>query len=362
MSNYQIAGINLRINQIEQSFLTNSLKPYVTTHQPAYVIDVRQADEILPLSEGLVKESTYRRIFQNDGNTTVQVYHKEGHIRYQISYDKDCINQSILISSKETKIDEAEYILVSMSFLELSLRLGYINLHASVVVKNNEAYLFCAPSGTGKSTHSNYYLEAFRDAFILNDDKPLIKDGMVYGTPFSGKNRYNKNEVYHIRSIYFIKQGPLEVRTLTIDEKLKQLIMNSFRPDKKELLDSYFKNIEYLLTLPIHEAILTNSIESVYLTYYHIIKEKLMQLKPGYVLREVGSKYIVIPVEEASLDFNGIMTLNKTGKLLFECLKDEQTVEDLVNALTASYEVTEELARKDVIGFIEHLKKHQLLK
>ena len=45
------------------------------------------------------------------------------------------------------------------------------------------AYVFSADSGTGKSTHTQLWLEHFGDrAYILNDDKPAIRliDGKVY--------------------------------------------------------------------------------------------------------------------------------------------------------------------------------------
>ena len=65
-------------------------------------------------------------------------------------------------------------------------------LHSSAVVVDGKAYLFTAPCGTGKSTHTKLWLELFGErAYILNDDKPALRleDGVwyAYGTPWSGK-------------------------------------------------------------------------------------------------------------------------------------------------------------------------------
>ena len=46
-----------------------------------------------------------------------------------------------------------------------------------------------------------------------------------------------------------------------------------------------------------------------------------MKLKANYVLREVAGENIVIPVDSEAINFNGIMTLNETGKFLWNQLK-----------------------------------------
>ena len=49
-------------------------------------------------------------------------------------------------------------------------------IHSSAVVVDGKAYLFSAPSGTGKSTHTAFWLKKFGDrAYILNDDKPAVR-------------------------------------------------------------------------------------------------------------------------------------------------------------------------------------------
>ena len=76
--------------------------------------------------------------------------------------------------------------------------LSTIEMHASVVASEGKAYLFLAPSGTGKSTHSRMWLEAIPGTWLLNDDNPIVKveDGEVvcYGSPWSGKTPCYKNE------------------------------------------------------------------------------------------------------------------------------------------------------------------------
>lgn len=60
--------------------------------------------------------------------------------------------------------------------------------HCSAVALDGQAYLFTAPSGTGKSTHTRLWREVFGErAVMVNDDKPLIqvREDAIYvcGTP-----------------------------------------------------------------------------------------------------------------------------------------------------------------------------------
>ena len=97
-------------------------------------------------------------------------------------------------------------------FAFTALKYRALEMHASVVVKGDRdtglpgyrdtdtkerGFLFLGKSGTGKSTHSRLWMEAFEDAWLLNDDNPVVRledDGVwVYGSPWSGKTPCYKN-------------------------------------------------------------------------------------------------------------------------------------------------------------------------
>ena len=86
-----------------------------------------------------------------------------------------------------------------------------------------------------------------------------------------------------------------------------------------------------------------------------------MKLKPNFVLREVAGENIVIPIDAEAINFNGIMTLNDTGKFLWNQLKDGVSLDDLITNLCDQYEVERNIAAQDVTMFIEKLKNHHLL-
>ena len=80
-----------------------------------------------------------------------------------------------------------------------------------------------------------------------------------------------------------------------------------------------------------------------------------MKQNPDFLLREVADSLVLVPVGEATKTFPGMITMNPTGKFLWELLAQEQTAETLTAAILERYEVTEEVAAKDVATFLEKL-------
>ncbi len=78
-----------------------------------------------------------------------------------------------------------------------------------------------------------------------------------------------------------------------------------------------------------------------------------MRRNSDFVLRQVAGKNVVVPLGKAAENFRGMITLNKTGKFLWDLLENEQTVESLAKALVETYGIPEEKAIADVKKFLE---------
>lgn len=76
-----------------------------------------------------------------------------------------------------------------------------------------------------------------------------------------------------------------------------------------------------------------------------------MKLKENFVLRQVAGSWIVLPMSTAAVDFNGILTLNDSGALLWQKLEQCCTRQELGAALVAEYEIPLEQALADVDDF-----------
>ncbi len=109
-------------------------------------------------------------------------------------------------------LEQSEYLCSGGQFYRQLLLHGGMLVHASAVVKDGYAYLFSAPCGTGKSTHTKLWQTVFgEEVQILNDDKPAIRreDGRwyAYGTPWSGKTAKNLNIRVPLGGICMLRRG-----------------------------------------------------------------------------------------------------------------------------------------------------------
>ena len=91
-----------------------------------------------------------------------------------------------------------ENILVHSQLSRELLNHDILLVHGSAISMDGEVYLFTAPSGTGKSTHTRLWRESFGDrTMMINDDKPMLKISPAgveaYGSPWRGKHRLGGN-------------------------------------------------------------------------------------------------------------------------------------------------------------------------
>ncbi len=85
-------------------------------------------------------------------------------------------------------------------------------MHSSVTVKDGKGYLFLGKSGTGKSTHSQLWINNIEGCELLNDDNPVLRvepngEIRVYGSPWSGKTPCYRNLDYPVGAIVDLHQA-----------------------------------------------------------------------------------------------------------------------------------------------------------
>lgn len=136
-------------------------------------------------------------------------------------------------------VDDCETIDTARQFYIQLLHHGGFMLHSSGVVMDGEAYLFSAPSGTGKSTHTSQWLKLFGErAKILNDDKPaiMLRDRITAcGTPWSGKSDLNLNLEVPLRGICILERSERNfIEPLSAEKAVFALLDQTLRPDGEE--------------------------------------------------------------------------------------------------------------------------------
>ena len=85
-----------------------------------------------------------------------------------------------------------------------------------------------------------------------------------------------------------------------------------------------------------------------------------MKLKEGFILRTVAGETVVLPTSGVT-NFDMMITLNGTGRFLWEMLEKGAEKEEMVAALLAEYDVDAEKATASVDAFVSRLKELDFL-
>lgn len=116
----------------------------------------------------------------------------------------------------------------------IALQNETVLLHGSTVVLDGKAYLFTAKTGVGKSTHTRLWVEAFPNAYILNDDRAFLRMAQpvaAYGSPWSGKHGIHRNEKAVLSGICILERGNHnEIRKITPEEAAPEVLAQMFMP------------------------------------------------------------------------------------------------------------------------------------
>lgn len=108
----------------------------------------------------------------------------------------------------ECKLKKVFYEALKMMYDLATAGKDTLHVHAAVVSCRGKGYLFLGPSGTGKSTHAQLWIKHIGGTELVNDDNPVVRDGVVYGSPWSGKTPCYRNVSYPIGGIVMLSQAP----------------------------------------------------------------------------------------------------------------------------------------------------------
>lgn len=151
-----------------------------------------------------------------------------------------------------------------------------ILMHGASISYGDYAYLFTAPSGTGKSTHIRLWKKFIGDDVkIVNGDKPFISlddEPQIYGTPWAGKENWHKNRKVPLKAICFVQRGTTNsIRQMDPSECLSLLFRQVYIPCDGasagltlELIDLMLKKVPvYILTCDMSEEAVQCSFEAL---------------------------------------------------------------------------------------------------
>ncbi len=147
------------------------------------------------------------------------------------------LREAALEGRRQQRYSEA-YLETLAVYRRIAVRMPDYNtwlMHGSAVAAGDSAFLFTAASGIGKTTHTRLWLQTIPGSYVINGDKPLLqlRNGRctVWGTPWSGKERMNRNAGVPLRGICILERGKENrIEELSFMDAVPLLLQQSYRP------------------------------------------------------------------------------------------------------------------------------------
>lgn len=89
---------------------------------------------------------------------------------------------------------------------------------------------------------------------------------------------------------------------------------------------------------------------------------QILSHAPSIVTRKTGNEYVLVPVTNNIADMNSVYTLNETGAFIWELIDDKRSIADLIKEMTLEYMISEDEAERDILEFIEQLRKYLIVR
>ena len=143
-------------------------------------------------------------------------------------------------------------------------------MHGSTVAVDGVAFLFTAPCGTGKSTHTRLWREVFGGrAVMVNDHKPFLrfKDGAVIacGTPWPRKHGLGSHVSAPLAGICILSRGT-ENRIRRADpEDVSEFLLQQLQPEGDSRTERLLR--ELLRRVPVWQMECNRELEAARIAY-----------------------------------------------------------------------------------------------
>ena len=196
----------------------------------------------------------------------------EAPVRFYLITDKAFSKAKFrILGSPRFSINSVMMLLFAFS----TQRKNTLLMHSSVVVKDGKGYLFLGRSGTGKSTHSQLWIDNLEGCELLNDDNPVLRieengEIRVYGSPWSGKTPCYRNLDYPVGAIVDLHQAKKnKIRKLNIVQAYAMMYVScSGARFIKEMADGLHASSERVIcTVPCYSLDCLPNAEAASLCY-----------------------------------------------------------------------------------------------
>ena len=80
-------------------------------------------------------------------------------------------------------------------------------------------------------------------------------------------------------------------------------------------------------------------------------------LNNNFMLKKVGNEYMIIPTSNKNVNIYKIFNTNETGAFIFNNLKDNKSIDEILSLLKKEYNAPLDVLKNDLDEFILELKK-----
>ena len=165
----------------------------------------------------------------------------DGPADFSVSIQQEDIDYEQSLAEETFSPQYLETLALLRKVSEELIRRDTILFHGSALAFDGKAYIFTAPSGTGKTTHAKLWTKTVPGSYVLNGDKPFlrIRDGKVWvcGSPWRGKENYGVNEMLPLEGICILDRDSFNhIEPIQCAPALGTLIRQTYRPEDPFLL------------------------------------------------------------------------------------------------------------------------------
>ena len=191
-------------------------------------------------------EFSHHYTFQQCRNYITNEDKPDFNIKSESNYDKGSIHNFLTFegfNSNALFVENsirAEYYNILQQITLTLIDYSIILLHGATIAHSIGAYLFTAPSGTGKTTHILKWLSNYPEAFVVNGDKTFLKfedDGTVLacGSPWAGKENMHTNTMVPLKAIVLMERAEdNHIEQISFAEAFPFLLQQVYRPEDEE--------------------------------------------------------------------------------------------------------------------------------
>ena len=217
---YKVAGHQFGVIMPDNDMSWSVMEPY----QPFQSDDTGDCVFTAELIDAMPDITNRKRVTvscEGSDMPRIELYEWEGQWLIEIAPAMNAPIRVYLITDKSFKTAKFRLLgsisfsintIMMLMFAFATARKNTLLMHSSVTMKDGKGYLFLGKSGTGKSTHSQLWINNIEGCSLLNDDNPVIRvtekgEVRVYGSPWSGKTPCYRNLDVPVGAIVSLQQA-----------------------------------------------------------------------------------------------------------------------------------------------------------